>query len=212
MLQIRHKLRAKLYTCGTASAAALAAALLAAATFAPAAVAQAVNTASKTMDISIFGGYDYLKPDYGPSHNNGVTVGANFTRYFRFPIKPSLETRFSFNNGSTVNENTYLAGVRGQMEFGRFHPYADFLLGDGTIHYNFVVNLGNPTAYRNDNSLVKSPGVGIDVDLLRNFQVKADYQYQFWYLGKNDSLSPSAITVGVAYRIPFKPRYEHAVH
>jgi len=180
--------------------------------YSPAVHAQAGSTASKLMDFSVFGGYTYLKPDYGPGHNNAVTFGADFTRYFRFPIKPSLEGRVSFQHGPTVNENTYLVGVRGEMPYGRFHPYGDFLIGVGDIHYNFVVNAGNPTAYRDDNSVAKVAGGGIDVDLLRGFQLKADYQYQFWYLGTNDTLTPSTMTLGVVYRLPSKPQYLRAIH
>ncbi|WP_160115271.1 outer membrane beta-barrel protein [Bryocella elongata] len=178
----------------------------------PTAQAQATATASKKLDISAFAGYSYLKPDYGPAHDNGFTFGANITRAFHFPVKPSLEARVSLNHGSTVNEKTYLFGVRGQTNYGRFHPYADFLIGVGDIHYNFVVNAANPTAYLNDNSLVKSPGGGVDIDLIRNFRVKADYQYQFWYLGTNDSLNPSAITLGISYSLPSKPNYQSVVH
>jgi hypothetical protein len=183
-------------------------------TLASAAWGQAVVTASKTMDVSVFGGYNYLRPDYGPDHDNGVTVGANLTRYFRFPIKPSIETRISFNSGTTVNENTYLFGFRGQMDFHRYHPYVDFLVGPGDIHYNFAIDPNHPNSYRNDNSVVESPGIGIDIDLIRRFQFKGDYQYQYWNLGAgpHGALNPSAVTLGIAYRFPFKPRYEHAVH
>lgn len=173
---------------------------------------QATTTASKTMDISFFGGYSATRPDYGPQVDNGVTVGANVTRYYRYRVKPSLETRFGFANGPTVNEQTYLFGFRGQMDYGRVHPYADVLFGLGNIHYNFIVDPRNPKSGLNDDSVVESPGVGLDIDVYRQWQVKADYQYQFWNLGTNDSLSPSVFTVGVTYRIPFRPHFDKAVH
>jgi hypothetical protein len=172
------------------------------------AVAQAGSTARKSMDVSIFAGYNNITPDYGNWHNTGVTFGANVTRYFRFPIKPSLEIRANISHGPTVNEDTYLFGVRGLMDFGRFHPYGDFLIGPGKIYYNgFFPNPGDHS-YTSDGSVVESPGGGIDVDVYRNIAVKADFQGQFWNLGENDTLSPKAITFGVVYHFPFRPNYK----
>lgn len=168
---------------------------------------QATTTASKTTDVSVFAGFSSITPDYSPQRDTGLTFGANATRYFKFPLKPSVETRFTFSHGPVVNENSFLIGPRVQYDVKRFHPYADFLVGHGSIGYNFA-NPNNSSS----GGFVKSPGVGVDIDVFRNFQVKLDYQHQMWNLGSNYSLSPNTVTVGITWHIPFKPRYDHAVH
>jgi Outer membrane protein beta-barrel domain len=170
------------------------------ASFAPVAHAQATPAASKTLDFSVFGAYNHSDPDYGPYGNNGGTFGFNATRYFHFPVSPSLEFRINYSDGKTVRENSYLGGLRGQMTvFHRFHPYAMGLIGTGDIHFNFHnFELG-------DNSIVYSVGGGTDFDIYRNLQGKFDWQYQFWSTGNNASLTPTITSIGIAYRIPFAP-------
>lgn len=169
--------------------------------------AQATTTASKTTDVAVFGGFSTVTPDYGEDRDNGFTFGASATRYFKFPIKPGVEARYTFSQGPLVNEHFLLFGARAQYDYKRFHPYADFLVGHGSMGYNFA----NPT---NDSSggFVKSPGFGVDIDVFRNFQLKADYQHEMWNLGSSYSLSPNIVTFGVTWRIPFKPRNDHAMH
>jgi len=171
--------------------------------------AQATFTATKTMDVSGFGGYEYVSPDFRSSpKDNGFVAGANITRYFHFPIAPSLEGRVNYASGPTVNEHTYLVGIRAQGKLGRrYYPYADFLIGPGIIHFNqvFIPN------YTSDNSLVKSIGGGLDIDLVSHFQVKIDFQQQFWKIGtERAAFSPTLFTIGVVYRIPFHPRIKQS--
>src|SRR6185369_3711254 len=46
--------------------------------------AQALPVSTKGADISVFGTYTRLWPDYGPQQNNGATFGAFYTRYLRW--------------------------------------------------------------------------------------------------------------------------------
>jgi hypothetical protein len=170
---------------------------------AQAARGQATTTASKTMDVSGFGGYEYVSPDFRSSPQlSGFVFGANITRYFHFPIAPSLEGRFNYANGPAYSERTYLGGVRAQGKLGRrFYPYGDFLIGSGTIHFNQIFIPG----YTKDTSLTKSIGGGVDIDLVSHFQAKIDYQQQFWKIGTEvANFSPSLFSVSVVYRIPFR--------
>jgi predicted porin len=166
----------------------------------PRAQAQATAAAYKTADFSAFGGYMHDIPDWGTTGNNGASFGLNFTRYIRFPVSPSLEVRANIAPGQTVRENSYLVGVRGQATVLRkFHPYADFLIGTGNIHF-YQPEL---TGRLGDNSIVYSIGGGVDYDLVRNFQAKVDFQYQHWNTGTNASLTPSLTIIGLAYRFSF---------
>ncbi len=168
----------------------------------PRCAAQADPTASKTSEISAFGGYENIDPAYGPDRNNGEGFGLNFTRYFaRLPIDPSIEARVNLTNGTDVKERTYLLGLQAKKTFfTHYHPYVDFLAGTGTIHFNT-----RASGYIGDNSIVYNYGGGVDIDLVHNVQLRVDYQRQLWSLGQETtSFSPSLFLFGVNYVIPFR--------
>ena len=164
----------------------------------PDASAQAVRTASKSADISAFAGFQDADPAYGPDHAAGGMFGVDFTRYFRFRVEPSLEVRANFISNTYASEHTFLFGVRAAVPFHGVRPYADFLVGPGTIH--FPLNFG----YLGDNSTVYSYGGGLDVPVYRSFSLKLDVQGQHWNTGEF-RYTPTLGTVGVAYTIPFRP-------
>jgi hypothetical protein len=163
--------------------------------------AQAIPTADKSADISVFGGYENINPAYGPDRNHGEGFGLNYTRYFKIPVEPSLEARVNLTNGTDVKERTYLVGLQARTTFFRhYHPYVDFLAGSGTIHFNT-----RATGYIGDNSSIYNFGGGLDVDLIRRFQFRVDYQRQLWSLGQETtSFSPDLLLIGVHYTFPFR--------
>jgi len=161
--------------------------------------AQATPTATAPADISFFAGYGRTPPDYDAGSNPTVTFGADFTHYFKFPIVPSLEARANLANGKYVSERSYLFGIRAEPKWhSRFHPYGDFLLGPGNLH--FVTPSLYP-GYVGDNSVVKSIGGGVEFDVYSHFQIKADAQYQFWKFDSNFTLTPTIYTIGVNYHL-----------
>jgi len=175
--------------------------------------AQSKVTADKTMDVSVFGGYLYLNPDYGRS-GSGFTAGADLTQYFGWRVAPSFEVRGNYASMPDASESTALVGFRLKTDFHRrFHPYADFLVGAGRINFKQPPEPG----YTHDSSVVYSYGGGVNIDVHRNFAAKIDFQRQSWNLGRGPSvtagqtpdvmLAPMALVVGVAYRIPFRPYF-----
>jgi opacity protein-like surface antigen len=178
-----------------------------------AAQAQANSTASKSADISVFGGFSHGNPDYGPQDNNGITIGADYTRYFGWRVDPSLEIRANRTNGDLITQKSAQVGIRLQSDFRRFHPYVDGLIGGTSIHFKIPPNPYAPK-YVDDSAFSYSIGGGVDIDVIRNFQAKVDYQREFMNFGPNGTqpgngdftLSPSLWTIGVVYRIPFRPR------
>jgi opacity protein-like surface antigen len=169
--------------------------------------AQQEGSASKSAEISAFGGYTNINSDYG-SRNNGITLGADYTRFFHFPVAPSLEVRANHTTGTGLTEESILFGLRLEpANFHRFHPYATVLYGGTKILFNVPPT---PT-YTYDQSSATSIGGGIDFDVTHNFRAKFDYQQQFEDFGPNGihqdfTLTPAGFTIGVVYRIPFKPR------
>ncbi|WP_263371724.1 hypothetical protein [Granulicella cerasi] len=195
-------------------------ALTAALTAAPTLRAQAVYTAEKGANIFVFGGYNYVKPDFGPDsyHNNGVMFGADYTRYFGWRIAPSIELRYQTSSGQVVKESTISGGLKFGADFHqRYHPYVDFLAGLGTLHYVVPPVPGYP----DDHALAYTFGGGLDIDVYNNFALKLDVQSQSWNLGENltikpqggdFTLSPFVATIGVTYRIPFHNEVGSTIH
>jgi hypothetical protein len=177
----------------------------------PCSHAQQYVTAERKADLTVFGAYNHSRTDYGTPSNQGATIGTDYSRYFKFWIVPSLEFRGTYTRGSVLNEYNALGGLRGKHDFGRYHPYGDFLYGATWIHYN---QPPSPT-YTHDQATTRSIGGGVDIDVYRNFQFKADYQHEVTNYGfnallpKEQVLTPDRYNFGVVYRIPFKKHTGH---
>jgi opacity protein-like surface antigen len=171
--------------------------------------AQALATAQRGAEITAFGGYMLSDPDYGYRSYNGEMFGANFTVFKHWFVDPSIEVRYDHTSNAIISEHAFLGGPRVQKDYGRFHPYADFLIGIGTIDYN-PAPLFSPNDHK-DSGRNFSIGGGVDYDVTRNFSAKVDFQQQNWNLGPNPpfqatgnyTLSPRTLTFGVTYHIPF---------
>jgi hypothetical protein len=172
--------------------------------------AQSLSTARKDAEFTVFGGYTVTSPDYGPTSYKGMLVGGNFTVFKHWFVDPSLEVRYDWESQPQVSEHAFLVGPRAQKDYGRFHPYVDFLVGGGFISYN-----PPPTFSPNDHhdgGINLTGGGGVDIDVTKNFSAKFDVQAQHWNLGKNApfqpdgqdyTLTPRTYSVGVTYHIPF---------
>lgn len=171
-------------------------------------LAQANPTAVKKADLSAFGLYSRLTPDYGAQKNNGVTFGIDYTRYTRWWVSPSVEFRVKIANGTTVDEKSWGGGIRVEKPINRWHPYADFLVSSGTINYHFTSPplLPNGKPYVDDATITKSFGAGLDYDVTPRFAFRGDVQFERWYLDKYLAihLTPYVWSAGVVYRIPFR--------
>ena len=177
-------------------------ALLAITSFTANAHAQGDSTELRTEDLSAFAALVNANPGHGPDRNTGGSFGIDFTRYFAFPIHPSAELRASFDSGPIVDEKSYLVGVRAQADlFHRYQPYADFLIGEGRIVYYVPPAPG----YTHDNSITPTYGLGVDVRLVQHFAAKIDFQQQHWAFDSHNTISPTMLTIGLTYHIPFRP-------
>ena len=167
--------------------------------------AQALPVRTKGADISVFGTYTRLWPDYGPQKNNGATFGAFYTRYLRW-FSPGVEFRVKIADGETVDEKTYGGGVRVEKPIGRFRPYADFLISAGTINYHFRAPPIKPNGqpYLSDSSVVYTYGGGLDYDLTKSFSARAEFQGENWSMGGYTpiTLTPKMWSFGLVYRLP----------
>jgi len=172
---------------------------------------QGTPTASKETTLSVFGAYSVIFTDREASKISGVTFGTDLSLYAPVGFVASLETRFQIAPGSLAydGQNTYGGGIRIDRPIKRFVPYIDFLVSYG--HLSFT----NPTTtYKHDNSVVYAGGGGLEYNLTTRWAARADYLFEHWDVGTTSNglsgaFSPQIVTVGIAYRIPFrsyKPR------
>lgn len=162
--------------------------------------AQAIPTLERGAELAPFALGTSLSPDWGQTRNPGYTVGIDYTRFLRGSWQPAVEFRYAHADGRTVAENTYLGGLKLQTVIHGVHPYALLLAGIGVIHLNYFNN-----GYNSDNASVYAFGGGADFDIARGWKLKADFVSQHWNLDPA-TLTPSAVSVGIAYRLPFGTR------
>jgi hypothetical protein len=163
--------------------------------------AQAEPAASKIGEISAYGAYSHVWPDYDPGTDNGAIFGLDYTRFLHWVLTPSLELRGKVASGPNVNERTWGGGIRGEHRFGNFYPYADFLVSSGTINFNQPIIDVSGKLYKSDNSIVYSVGGGVDYDITRHFAARFDYQFEHWNLATTQSFTPQALSIGVVYHL-----------
>jgi len=167
-----------------------------------AASAQAMSVAQRGAEIAPFAQTTLLQPDWGPTANLGYTAGLDYTRFIRSIVQPSLELRVTSANGSTVSEHTYSGGLKLQTTIHRIHPYGVFLVGAGVIDFTHPTMSSNGP-YASDDSKVYSVGGGAQFDVLSQWQLRLEFTQQHWNI-EPQILTPQTLSVGVAYRIPFR--------
>jgi hypothetical protein len=81
------------------------------------------------------------------------------------------------------------------LHFRNFHPYAKYLIGDGSVDFW----TGPTSNYRHDTRIIRAPGGGLEVHVFRAWWMRADYEYQTWPNLFTKTLDPQGFTVGFAY-------------
>ena len=165
--------------------------------------AQSLPARTRRAELSAFGMYSNVAPDYGIEPNVGFTAGGDFTKLFKF-TSLSLEVRYKNTVGVNVGEITAGGGPRLEYRWTRLHLYGDLLASGGRITFaNRYARGSNGTGA--NGSVVYSYGAGADVDLTGQWAVRVDYQSEHWDLEEKPKilLFPNALSVGIVYRLRF---------
>jgi opacity protein-like surface antigen len=178
------------------------------------AIAQSAPAATQQLQLSAFVGGTGTFTDLSGGKNLDITAGADLTVLsFRF-FRPAFEIRgtYPIDGGTISSQKSFLLGPKIEYPIGRLHPYADFLVGRGQINYLRGGYIFDDNLYLSSNTLVLSPGVGLDYNFSHNLAVKADFQFQHWDTPAvaSGSINPKAITLGATYTFDFNPRHRHS--
>jgi len=178
-----------------------------------AASAQAAPAGTQQLQLSAFVAATGTFTGLDGGKNLGITAGADLT-FLRFrQFRPSFEARgtYPINKGHISSQKNFLLGPKVEYPLGRFHPYADFFIGRGEIVYQPPGFIFGNTIYITSNTIVYSPGVGLDYNLTHNLAIKGDVQFQHWNtpVTASGTIHPTALTLGVVYNIDFNRGHRH---
>jgi opacity protein-like surface antigen len=178
------------------------------------ALAQSTPAATQQLQLSAFVAGTGTFTDLSGGKNLAITAGADITILHFRAFRPAAEIRgtYPIYGGTISSQKNFLVGPKVEYPIGRLHPYADFLIGRGGIDYLRGGYIFGNTKYISSNTVVYSPGVGLDYNLTHSLAIKADFQYQHWDTpaAPSGSISPKAITLGGVYVFDFNPRHRHS--
>lgn len=158
--------------------------------------AQATAAAARNADLKIGGGFTTAASDYGGRYTGGM---AFFTYDFNWHV--GIEGNFHFvKSGGTEDlyEKTYEIGGRyfWHVREDKFSPYVKGMYGRGVFNFPAYVPSGpHPNLAYN----LMAAGAGVDYKALPYLYVRADYEYQHWFGFPPNGLTPSLLSIGVAY-------------
>ncbi|QHS51841.1 porin family protein [Edaphobacter sp. 12200R-103] len=155
--------------------------------------AQASPTGIRRASLQVGAGFSNANTDYVPNRVNGTTIYADYDFFHHLGLEG--EFRYLKDGRSNIYEKTYGVGPRYSRTYGRFSPYVKGLYGRGVFNFTYRGERTANLAY----NLVAFGG-GVDYRLLRHVNVRGEYEYQRWFGFPLHGLTPSAVTIGAAYR------------
>ncbi len=159
----------------------------------PAALAQNLPTARRGADLQAGAGFVLDNSDYYPNELKGFAFYTTLDLTSHYGAEFVIHQANS-NVGDSLYERTYEIGPRYHRDYGRFAPYVKAMYGRGVFNYpNNVANLAyNMFAF----------GAGADIKVKPYLNVRGDFEYQDWLSFPPQGLTPTLITIGVAYHFP----------
>jgi opacity protein-like surface antigen len=177
------------------------------------ALPQAAPTGTQKLQLSAFVAATGTFTGLEGGKNLGITAGADLTFLGFRQFHPSFEARgtYPIDKGQISSQKNFLLGPKVEYPIGKLHPYADFLIGRGQIDYHAPGFIFGNTLYISSNTVVYSPGIGVDYNLTHNLAIKGDVQFQHWNtpVTASGTIHPTALTLGVVYNFDFNRGHRH---
>jgi hypothetical protein len=168
--------------------------------------AQDIPTEIQAARLQVYAGGSGVFTDYLAGKNASLFGGADLVFRPLFTWQPGVEVRATYpiDSRNVDGQFSYLVGPRVEYAYGKFHPYANFLIGTGTIDFRYPVVTSTAT-YPNKSCLVYGIGLGVDYTVTRKLALRLDAQDQFWNLGIStvSNPSPKLFSIGAVYRFNF---------
>jgi hypothetical protein len=172
--------------------------------------AQVIPSMRVAPRTAVFGSFTDVKPDY-VSFSDFAVYGFSAGGYLQTRHIIGAEVRGSITRwGGDQHEESALAGVRGQLHFGRFAPYVAVLGGGGhTWSWSNPPKAGLPKPV---NTAETSPQWsilgGLDVHLKNRLSIRmGEFSYSEIYR-KEKTLTPLSASAGIVYRVSWPSRRE----
>jgi hypothetical protein len=175
---------------------------------------QSIPVATQQMQLSAFSTATPIFTGLGHGNNLTVTAGADIAFVGLRRIRSSMEIRgtYPIAAGNVDKQKSLLAGPVIEYPFGRFRPYADFLIGKGAINYLGGGYIFRTEKYISSSTVVYSPGVGLDYSITHHFALKADLQYQHWDVPvvASGRINPTVVSLGGKYMFDFNSHHNRS--
>jgi len=171
--------------------------------------AQAFPTAPQPLQFSAFGAATGTFTGLDGGRNLGITAGIDvgFKPFYHFYPTAEVRGTYPIDGGQVDAQENILYGIKLARFYGRYHPYANFLVGRGKINYQHggYPNPSDTLLYIDSVSNVFSYGGGLDLDITDHVSLKVDAQFQQYATPVTPSghLYSIPITVGLVYRFDF---------
>ena len=179
---------------------------------------QSDPAASQRLELSVFGAGTGTYTGLYDGRNAGITAGIDLTlpRYHHFDPAIELRGNTPISKGDVDGQKSALIGPKVSRRFGRFHPYVDGFFGRGQFEYlngGIIADLPDGTGflYKKTTTNVYAGGGGLDYQVSRHFDLKADALYERWgtpvYPG--GVVYSTALSAGVVYHLDFNQYHRH---
>jgi hypothetical protein len=175
---------------------------------------QSIPVATQQMQLSAFSATTPTSTGLGHGKNLTVTGGADIAFVGLRRVRSVVEIRgtYPIAAGNVDRQKSFVAGPVIECAIGRFHPYADFLIGKGAINYLSVGYVFGNEKYISSSTVVYSPGVGVDYSITHHVPLKADLQYQRWKVpvAVSGHINPTVMSLGGKYMFDFNPHHNRS--
>jgi len=160
---------------------------------------QAVPAAKRAGDLQVGGSFNLASPDYGSEKLFGFGVYTTFDWSQHLGVELSFRQLLDPDASRKIYERTYEVGPRYVLHYGRWQPYAKFLVGRSIFQFPSDPRHPNDGPVANLAYTMWGGGFGVDYLLRPSINLRADYEFQRWGSFPPHGLSPRVLSFGVAY-------------
>jgi hypothetical protein len=174
-------------------------------------LAQSLPTATQALQLSTFIAATRTSTDLESGENLDITSGMDLMLLAlrRLDIAGELRGSYPVQRGSADSQESFVSGPKIEYPLHNIRPYVDFMVGRGRITYLSGGYIFRNIKYIRSDSLVLSPGIGLDFYLSHRVALKVDFQYQSWNTpaAVSGRIAPGAAMVGATYHFDFNARH-----